>query len=290
MSHKSGFVNIIGNPNVGKSTLINALTGEKISIVSPKAQTTRQRVLGFLSTDDYQIVFSDTPGYVENPAYELHRKMLGYINSAFEDADIVILIIEPGTRDLNPELLQRLQNLAVPLIVCINKVDLSQQQGMMELMKQYEVVFPKADVMLISALHSFNVDVLMERVIEKLPEHPAYYPKDVMSDRHLRFFVSEMVREQIFYIFDKEVPYHSEVVIDYFKEEDDIPKIGATIYVSREGQKRIMIGHGGSAIKRLGTNARKNIEEFMGQHVFLELFVKVKDWRDDDKTLKQLGY
>jgi len=266
------------------------LTGEKISIVSPKAQTTRQRVLGFLSTDDYQIVFSDTPGYVENPAYELHRKMLGYINSAFEDADIVILIIEPETRELNSDLLLRLQNLTVPLVVCINKIDLGQQQAMMELMKQYEAVFPKADVMLISALHNFNIDVLLGRVLEQLPEHPAYYPKDVLSDRHLRFFVSEMIREQIFFIFDKEVPYHSEVVIEYFKEDEDIPKIGATIFVSREGQKRIMIGQGGSAIKRLGTNARKNIEQFIGQHVFLDLNVKVKDWRDDDKTLKQLGY
>lgn len=290
MSHKSGFVNIIGNPNVGKSTLINALTGEKISIVSPKAQTTRQRVLGFLSTEDYQIVFSDTPGYVENPSYELHRKMLGYINAAFEDADIVILIIEPETRELNPDLLLRLQNLTVPLLVCINKVDLSQQQAMMELMNQYEVVFPKADVMLISALHNFNVDVLLGRVLEKLPEHPAYYPKDVLSDRNLRFFVSEMVREQIFYIFDKEIPYHCEVIIDYYNEDENIPKIGATVFVSRESQKRILIGQGGSAVKRLGTLSRKHIEEFLGQHVFLDLNVKVKDWRDNETTLKQLGY
>lgn len=290
MSHKSGFVNIIGNPNVGKSTLINALTGEKISIVSPKAQTTRQRVLGFLSTDDYQIVFSDTPGYVENPAYELHRKMLGYINAAFEDADIVILLIEPGTRELNPDLLLRLQNLTVPLIVCINKIDLSQQEKMMELMKHYGEIFPKADVMLISALHNFNVDVLLGRVIEMLPEHPAYYPKDVLSDRHLRFFVSEMIREQIFYLFEKEIPYHSEVIIDYYKEDENIPKIGATIFVSRESQKRILIGHGGSSVKKLGVQSRKTIEEFLGQHVFLDLNVKVKDWRDDETTLKQMGF
>lgn len=290
MSHKSGFVNIIGNPNVGKSTLINALTGEKISIVSPKAQTTRQRVLGFLSTEDYQIVFSDTPGYVENPSYELHRKMLGYIQTAFEDADIVVLIIEPGTRDLNPDLLLRLQNLKVPLVVCINKIDLSQQEAMMTLMKQYSEVFPTADVMLISALHKFNIDVLLERIVEKLPEHPAYYPKDVLSDRHLRFFVSEMIREQIFHLFEKEIPYHSEVIIDYYKEDEDIPKIGATVFVSRESQKRILIGQGGSSVKKLGMLSRKNIEEFLGQHVFLDLNVKVKDWRDNEKTLKQLGY
>ena len=290
MLHKSGFVNIIGNPNVGKSTLINALTGEKISITSPKAQTTRQRVLGFLSTDDYQIIFSDTPGYVENPAYELHRKMLGYINTAFEDADIVVLLIEPDTRELNPDLLQRLQNLKVPLIVCINKIDLSEQDKMIEQMKKYEGIFSNADVMLTSALHKFNIDVLLNRIIELLPVHPAYYPKDILSDRHLRFFVSEMIREQIFHLFEKEIPYHSEVLIDYYKEGESIPKIGATIYVSRDSQKRILIGQGGNSIKKLGIQSRKSIEDFLGQHIFLDLNVKVKDWRNDEKILKQMGF
>ncbi|NLL28491.1 MAG: GTPase Era [Bacteroidales bacterium] len=289
MEHKSGFVNIIGNPNVGKSTLINALTGEKISIISPKAQTTRQRVLGFLSTDDYQIVFSDTPGYIENPSYELHKKMLGYIETAFEDADIVILIVEPEEKDINPDLIKRLKSLQIPLIICINKIDTSQQQKMNELMAYYKKEFPKADVMLISALHNFNIDVLLARIIEVLPEHPAWYPKDILSDRNLRFFVAEMIREQIFYLYDKEIPYHCEVYIDYFKEED-IPKIGATIFVSRESQKRIIIGKDGNLIKKLGTQARKNIEKFLDQHIFLELHVKVKDWRNDDKILKQFGY
>lgn len=289
MEHKSGFVNIIGNPNVGKSTLINALTGEKISIVSPKAQTTRQRVLGFLSTDDYQIIFSDTPGYIENPSYELHKKMLGYIETAFEDADIVILIVEPEEKDINPALIKRLKSLQIPLIICINKVDTSQQQNMNELMAYYKNEFPNADVMLISALHNFNIDVLLARIIDLLPKHPAWYPKDVLSDRNLRFFVSEMIREQIFYLYDKEIPYHCEVYIDYFKEED-IPKIGATIFVSRESQKRIIIGKGGNLIKKLGMQARKNIEKFLDQHIFLELHVKVKDWRNDDNVLKQFGY
>lgn len=289
MEHKSGFVNIIGNPNVGKSTLINALTGEKISIVSPKAQTTRQRVLGFLSTDNYQIIFSDTPGYIENPSYELHKKMLGYIETAFEDADIVILIVEPEEKDINPALIKRLKSLQIPLIICINKVDTSQQQNMNELMTYYKNEFPNADVMLISALHNFNIDVLLARIIELLPKHPAWYPKDVLSDRNLRFFVSEMIREQIFYLYDKEIPYHCEVYIDYFKEED-IPKIGATIFVSRESQKRIIIGKGGNLIKKLGMQARKNIEKFLDQHIFLELHVKVKDWRNDDNVLKQFGY
>ncbi|PKP04674.1 MAG: GTPase Era [Bacteroidetes bacterium HGW-Bacteroidetes-6] len=290
MSHKSGFVNIIGNPNVGKSTLINALTGEKISIISPKAQTTRQRVLGFLSTEEYQIVFSDTPGFVEKPSYELHRKMLGYIDTAFEDADIVLMMVEPGQKEIHAGLLLRLQNLKVPLIVIINKIDLSNQDALKELFPFYENIFPNADIISVSALHNFNIDVLLGRIVEKLPDHPPYYPKDVMSDRNLRFFVSEMIREQIFHIFDKEIPYHSEVVIDYFREEEEIPKIGAIIYVSRESQKKILIGHEGKSIKKLGSFARKNIEGFMGQHVFLDLTIKVKDWRDNDKTLTQLGY
>lgn len=290
MSHKSGFVNIIGNPNVGKSTLINALTGEKISIISPKAQTTRQRVLGFLSTDEYQIVFSDTPGYVEKPSYELHRKMLGYIDTAFEDADIVLLMVECGQKSIHEGLMQRLQNLKVPLIIVINKIDLSNQDKLKELFPLYTELFPNADIISVSALHNFNIEVLLARVVEKLPEHPPYYPKDVMSDRNLRFFVSEMIREQIFHVFDKEIPYHSEVVIDYFREDEEIPKIGAIIYVSRESQKKILIGHEGKSIKKLGTFARKNIEAFMGQHVFLDLTIKVKDWRDNDKTLTQLGY
>jgi GTP-binding protein Era len=290
MSHKSGFVNIIGNPNVGKSTLINALTGEKISIISPKAQTTRQRVLGFLSTEEYQIVFSDTPGYVEKPSYELHHKMLGYIDTSFEDADIVLMMVECGQKKIHEGLMQRLQNLKVPLIIIINKIDLSNQDALKELFPFYSRLFPNADLISVSALHNFNIEVLLARVVEKLPEHPPYYPKDVMSDRNLRFFVSEMIREQIFHIFDKEIPYHSEVVIDYFREEEEIPKIGAIIYVSRESQKKILIGHEGKSIKKLGTYARKNIETFMGQHVFLDLTIKVKDWRDNDKTLTQLGY
>ncbi len=290
MSHKSGFVNIIGNPNVGKSTLINALTGEKISIVSPKAQTTRQRVLGFLSTDTYQVIFSDTPGYVEKPAYELHRKMNEYINTAFEDADIVLMMVEPNQTVIHDQLLMRLQNLSVPLLVLINKIDTSDQDKIHKQADFFKQLLPNAEIFALSALHQFNIDSLREKVIDLLPLHPPYYPADIVSDRHLRFFVSEMIREQIFLLYGKEIPYHSEVVIEYFKEDEAIPHIGATLYVSRESQKKIVIGHEGKSIKKLGMASRKSIEEFMDQHIFLDLTVKVRDWRDDARTLDKLGY
>lgn len=290
MSHKSGFVNIIGNPNVGKSTLINALTGEKISIVSPKAQTTRQRVLGFLSTDAYQIIFSDTPGYVEKPAYELHRKMNEYINTAFEDADVVLMMVEPSQSEIHDQLLVRLQKLSVPLLILINKIDISDQSKIQEQVNHFHKMLPSAEIMALSALHKFNVDSLLNRILELLPLHPPYYPADIISDRHLRFFVSEMIREQIFLLFGKEIPYHSEVVIEYFKEDEAIPHIGATLYVSRESQKKIVIGHEGKSIKKLGMASRKSIEDFMDQHIFLDLTVKVRDWRDDARTLDKLGY
>lgn len=288
--HKSGFVNIIGNPNVGKSTLINALMGEKISIVSPKAQTTRQRILGFLNEDNYQIIFSDTPGYIHKASYALHQKMLDYVFEAFLDADILVLMLESGQLEIHDNLQEKINALTVPLVVIINKIDLSNQEKVSEEIAFCEKKFPKATIFAASALHNFNIDAIKEKIVELCPEHPPYYPKDIISNRYLRFFVAEIIRENIFYQFDKEIPYHTEVVIDYFKEEE-IPKIGAIIFVSRSSQKMILIGKGGSAIKKLGSAARKSIEEFMGQHVFLDLRVKVyENWRNDPNKLKKLGY
>lgn len=289
--HKSGFVNIIGNPNVGKSTLTNALIGEKISIVSPKAQTTRQRVLGFLNEDEYQIIFSDTPGYINKVSYSLHQKMLDYVGEAVLDADILVLMLESGQLSINEELQEKVSKLEVPLLVIINKIDLSNQEKVEEEINACEEMFPKAQIFPASSLHGFNIDNIRNHIIEMCPEHPPYYPKDIISDRYLRFFVSEMIREHIFFQFQKEIPYHTEVVIDYFKEELEIPKIGAIIYVSRNSQKMILLGKGGSAIKKLGMEARKSIEEFLGQHIFLDLRVKINEnWRNDPNKLKRLGY
>ncbi|MBN2728812.1 MAG: GTPase Era [Bacteroidales bacterium] len=289
--HKSGFVNIIGNPNVGKSTLTNALIGERISIVSPKAQTTRQRVLGFLNSDDYQIIFSDTPGYINKVSYSLHQKMLDYIGDAFVDADVLVLMMESGQLSINEELKEKVNNLNVPLLLVINKIDLSNQENVAGEIEQCQQMFPKAKIFPASALHNFNIDQVRDEIIELCPEHPPYYPKDIISDRYLRFFVSEMIREQIFHQFQKEIPYHTEVVITYFKEEEEIPKIGAVVYVSRNSQKVILLGKGGSAIKRLGMEARKSIEEFLGQHIFLDITIKVNEnWRNDPNKLKNLGY
>ena len=288
--HKSGFVNIIGNPNVGKSTLINALLGEKISIISPKAQTTRQRILGFLNEEEYQVIFSDTPGYVSKPSYSLHNKMLEYIEDAFLDADIIVLLMESGNITLHDEFLEKINNFKKEVLLVINKIDLSNQEKVAEEIQKAKEMLPKAIVIPASALHQFNIEYIKNKIIELLPEHPPYYPKDIISDKYVRFFVSEMIREQIFYLFQKEIPYHAEVIVHSFKEER-IPKIGAIIYVSRESQKMILLGKGGSAIKKLGIEARKSIEEFLGQHVFLEITVKVQEnWRNDPDKLKNVGY
>ena len=289
--HKSGFVNIIGNPNVGKSTLTNALIGEKISIVSPKAQTTRPRVLGFLNEDNYQIIFSDTPGYIHKASYKLHHKMLEYVDDAILDADILVLMLESGQPEIDSILQDKINNLKEPLLVIINKIDISNQEKVASEIAACEQKFPNASIFAASALHNFNVDTIRNKIIELCPEHPPYYPKDIISDRYLRFFVSEMIREQIFYQFEKEIPYHTEVVIDYFKEEEEIPKICAVIFVGRSSHKMILLGKGGSAIKKLGMKARENIEEFLGQHIFLDLRVKINEnWRNDPNKLKQLGY
>lgn len=289
--HKSGFVNIIGNPNVGKSTLMNALLEEKLSIVTPKAQTTRQRVLGFLNEENYQIIFSDTPGFISKPAYSLHEKMLEYINDAFLDADILILMLECGNIAVHEDLLTKIQDFSNPLIVILNKIDVSNQVAVDDDIKTISEKFPNAKIIPASAMHGFNVDFVKNTIIELLPEHEPYYPKDVISDRYLRFFVSEIIREQIFLQFQQEIPYHTEVIINYFKENEEIPRIGATIFVSRESQKIILVGKGGAAIKKLGTEARKNIEKFIGQHIYLDLNVKVNEnWRNDLKKLKNLGY
>ena len=289
--HKSGFVNIIGNPNVGKSTLTNALIGEKISIVSPKAQTTRQRVLGFLNEDDYQLIFSDTPGYIHKASYALHQKMLEYVDDALLDADILLLMMESGDLAIHAELREKINNLKVPLMVVINKIDISNQEKVAQEIQECETMFPNAKIFPASALHNFNIEAIRNTIVELCPEHPPYYPKDIISDRYLRFFVSEMIREKIFYQFDKEIPYHTEVVIDYFKEEQEVPKIGAVIFVGRSSHKMILLGKGGAAIKKLGMEARKSIEEFLGQHIFLDLRVKINEnWRNDPNKLKKLGY
>ncbi|MBX7093337.1 MAG: GTPase Era [Flavobacteriales bacterium] len=291
MAHKAGFVNIIGSPNVGKSTLMNALVGERVSIINAKAQTTRHRIMGIVSGEDFQIVYSDTPG-VLNPAYKMQEGMMGFVNAAFQDADIFILVT-----DLNedqpavPDIVERLNKQSVPVFVLVNKIDLSTQEKVAERLDHWKSLLPNALVAGISALHKYNLDILFEKILELLPESPAYFDKEEYTDRSMRFLVSEIIREKILTLYDKEIPYSSEVVVESFKEEEHITRISAVVYVTRDSQKGIIIGHQGKMIKLLGTKARKEMEEFLGKKVFLELFVKVqKNWRDDERHLKNFGY
>jgi GTP-binding protein Era len=289
--HKAGYVNIIGHPNVGKSTLLNALLGEKLVIVNPKAQTTRHRILGILNGESHQLILSDTPGILD-PQYPLQKSMMRAVDEALNDADILIVLVELGEKPENAEaVVKRAERFSGPLFVLLNKMDLGTDAQLVTAMEAWEHVFPKAKVVPISALHGFNVDALRERLVELLPEHPPYFPKDDMSDRDLRFFTSEMIREKVLGLYKQEIPYSTQVVVNSYVEEPEIVKIQADVIVMRESQKGIIIGKGGGALRQLGTEARKAIEKFCGSKVFLDLKVKVDpDWRDDKDKLKGYGY
>lgn len=290
MEHKSGFVNILGLPNAGKSTLMNALVGEKLSIITSKAQTTRHRIMGIVNGEDFQIVYSDTPGIVK-PHYKLHESMMKFVNTALEDADIFLLVTEKSDDQLQEEYLQKINGSGKPVIIAVNKVDLQTQDEALAQVRMWEEKMPGATVIPVSALHRFNLDRVFDVLLDKLPVSPPYYPKDELTDRSMRFFVSEIIREKILLYFKQEIPYSVEVSVDEYKEKENITHISSTIYVSRESQKAIIIGHQGKSIKGLGMAARKDIEEFIDQKVYLELRVKVsKDWRDDQQQLKRFGY
>lgn len=291
MAHKSGFVNIVGSPNVGKSTLMNQLVGEKLSIVTSKAQTTRHRILGIVNDEDYQIVFSDTPGVV-NAAYKLHEQMMGYVNTSIQDADVLLFITDMHENEMNhKETLERITKLQIPVLCLINKIDLGDQQKVIQRVEYWQNKLPNAEVFPISALHKFNVDVVWNRILELVPESPAYFDKESLSDRPMRFFVSEIIREKIFLHCQKEVPYSCQVEIEEYTEEENITRIRALIIVERDSQKGIIIGKGGIMLKRIGRESRIEIEKFIEGKVFLETFVKVdKDWRASEQKLKKYGY
>lgn len=291
MTHKAGFVNIVGSPNVGKSTLMNQLLGEKLSIVTSKAQTTRHRIHGILNEDDYQIVFSDTPGVV-NAAYQLHDAMMHYVETSLKDADVLLLITDVFESSMNHvATLDKIKRLKVPVLCLVNKIDLKDQAQVAERLAYWQNELPTAKVLPISALHGFNVQPILEMILEMLPESPPYFDKESLSDRPIRFFVSEIIREKIFLNLKKEIPYACQVEVTDFVEEADIIKIRAEIIVERDSQKAIVIGKGGKQMKYIGIDARKDIEQFLGKKVFLETFVKVdKDWRSSDVKLKKYGY
>ena len=287
---KSGFVNIIGNPNVGKSTLMNALVGERLSIITSKAQTTRKRVMGIVNGDNFQIIYTDTPGIV-NPANKLHEQMMGYIGTALQDADLFLLVTEVGEPLKNKALQERIVKSKVPVLLVINKIDLSNQQAVQEKIDYWQQEIPRAVVIPCSATEGFNLTRIFNTILAMLPEHPAYFPEDELTSQTMRFFVSEIVREKILLYYQKEIPYSCEVAVGSYEERDGIDNIDCIIFVERDSQKAILIGHQGKAIKKLGTEARKDIEEFTGKRCFLSLHVKVlKDWRNSDRALKQFGY
>ena len=291
MAHKAGFVNIIGNPNVGKSTLSNKLIGERLSIITSKAQTTRHRIFGIVNEDDYQIVFSDTPGVLK-PNYKLQESMLRFSQSALQDADILLYITDPYEKpDKNDEFLEKVKHTSVPIIIVVNKIDLIDQERLDEIIDYWKKELPDAEIFPISALHDFNIDNLMKRIVELLPESPPFYDKDMLTDKPEKFFIAEIIREKILLNYKKEIPYSVEVEVEEFKEHEERVDIRAVIHVIRNSQKGIIIGHQGSALKRVGTEARKDMELFLQKKVFLQLYVKVsKDWRDKDNLLKQFGY
>ncbi len=291
MNHKSGFVNIIGNPNAGKSTLMNALIGEKISIITNKVQTTRHRILGILNDKNYQIVFSDTPGIID-PKYKLQKSMMNFVYSSFEDADILIYIMEAGLKSIKKErIYNQLKKMKLPFFVLVNKIDLFSQDDIVNIIETIKQEMPNAKVLPISALNNFNIDLVKEKIIELLPEANAYYPKDLMTDRSERFFIEEIIREKILIHYKQEIPYSVEVKVDEFEEESDLVKIRASIFVMRESQKAILIGHKGLGLKRIGTESRRDIEKMLNKKIFLKTHIKVnKNWRDDIRKLKQFGY
>ena len=288
---KSGFVNIVGNPNVGKSTLMNLLVGERISIATFKAQTTRHRIMGILNTPDMQICFSDTPGVLK-PNYKLQEQMLQFSESALQDADVLLYVTDMvETPGKNSDFLDKVKRMTVPVLVLINKIDLSNQKDLTERVELWHEALPDAEIIPISALHKFNIDVVLKRIQELLPESPAYFDKDQWTDKPARFFVTEIIREKILLYYDKEIPYAVEVVVEQFKETGKNIHINAVIYVERESQKGIIIGHEGVALKRVSTEARKSLEKFFGKSIYLEVFVKVdKDWRQSDRAMKAYGY
>lgn len=289
--HKAGFVNIIGNPNVGKSTLMNAFVGEKLSIITSKAQTTRHRILGIVNGDDFQVILSDTPGIIK-PAYELQASMMDFVKSAFDDADVLIYMVEIGEQELKDEaFFKKITNSKIPVLLLLNKIDKSDQEQLEAQVQLWSEKVPNAEIYPISALEGFNVKEVFGRIIELLPESPAYYPKDQLTDRPERFFVNETIREKILIHYKKEIPYAVEIDTEEFFEEEDIIRMRSVIMVERETQKGIIIGHKGAALKRVGVEARKDLELFFGKQVHLELYVKVnKNWRSDQKQLKRFGY
>ena len=291
MAHKSGFVNIVGSPNVGKSTLMNQLVGEKLSIVTSKAQTTRHRILGIVNDEEYQIVFSDTPGVV-NAAYKLHETMMDYVNTSIKDADVLLFITDTKENEMNhKETLEKIKRLQVPVLCIINKIDLSNQEELTKRVIYWQEQLPNALIFPISALHGFSIDQVWNRILDLIPESPPYYDKEAISDRPMRFFVSEIIREKIFLYTEKEVPYSCQVEIEEYIEEGLMVKIRALIIVERDSQKGIIIGKGGEMLQRIGKSAREEIEKFTGAKVYLENFVKVdKDWRSTDAKLKKYGY
>ncbi len=291
MLHKAGFVNIIGNPNVGKSTLMNSLVGEKMSIITSKAQTTRHRILGIVNDDDSQIVFSDTPGVLE-PNYKLQEGMMKFVFSALEDADIILLIVDAYDQIIkNEKVLKRLQTIEVPIIIVVNKMDLIEQERLEKTVELWKEQFPNAEILPMSALHKLGVDSLLMKIRSLLPESAPYFEKDALTDKTERFFMAEIIREKIFMNYKKEIPYSCEVVVESFKDEEKIVRIAANIMVARESQKGILIGHQGKMLKKVGTAARLDMEKFLDKKVFLELYVKVdKDWRNEDSKLKRYGY
>lgn len=289
--HKSGFVNIIGNPNVGKSTLMNALVGEKLSIITSKAQTTRHRILGIVNDEEHQIVFSDTPGFVD-PKYKMHEGMMSFVRSALTDADVLLFMVEVHEKELKyQEILEKLKNTDIPILVLINKIDLVDQPFLEEKVAYWQAILPKAKIFPLSALHQFNVDQIMLEIKSQLPESPPFYDKDQLTDKPEKFFVAEIIREKILLHYKKEIPYSCEVMVEEFKEEPTIVRIRAIIMVIRDSQKGIIIGHQGKDLKVVGTMARKEMEVFLGKKVFLELYVKVnKDWRNNERQLRNFGY
>ncbi|MEZ5057270.1 MAG: GTPase Era [Saprospiraceae bacterium] len=295
--HLSGFVNIIGRPNVGKSTLLNALVGERMSIITNKPQTTRHRIFGIVNEENYQVVFSDTPGYIENPSYKMQESMNDFVKTSFEDADMVLFIVEMAEKaEEHHPLLEAMKKLKVPVFLVINKTDTVESDEVLEKISTWSKLFQFKEIVPISALHQSNTDKLFKLILENLDEGPAYFPKDQFTDRPERFFVSEIIREKILELYHQEVPYSTEVMIESFedtftKSGEELARIAATIFVNRKTQKSIIIGKGGSAIKKLGMEARKSIETFLERKVFLEMHVKVKEgWRDDDRLLKGFGY
>ena len=290
--HKSGFVNIIGNPNVGKSTLMNALVGERLSIITSKAQTTRHRILGIVNGDDFQIVFSDTPGILK-PCYKLQESMMNFVRGALSDADIILYVTDTVEQDdaEGSEIVEKIRRSGIPTVVVVNKIDLTTQEKLEALVERWHERLPSAEIVPLSAKEGFNIAGLFDRILARLPEGEPFYPKDTLTDKTLRFFASEIIREKILKFYDKEIPYCCEIEIESYKEEPTIDRIAATIYVARDSQKGILIGHKGEKLKRVGQTAREDMEQFLGKKVFLQLFVKVSDdWRNNERQLRRFGY